>query len=102
MLGPVSQPRSTRPATPSPAFTVDESTEVQDDLIERLAARGARLPELPGESRVDEERFPGAMPDHSGDGESAQVARTTTRSVTIDLDRLARQSIITPGSGRTP
>ena len=103
MLGPVSQPQRSRPAVPMPPLTVDEGPELREDLIERLAARGVQEPSaesaaaaealaleaIAGRPRVTE--APAPVP-----------GRTSANSVTIDLDRLQRQSIISPGSGRTP
>ncbi|MCC7486308.1 MAG: AAA family ATPase [Burkholderiales bacterium] len=71
--------------------------------MERVAARGgAGLPVTPpvaldhGESVTGEAGAPEFAP------QRAPVRRTSAQSVTIDLDRLQRQSIITPGIGRTP
>jgi protein-tyrosine kinase len=54
----------------------------------------------------------GRLPDFAEDGdpllaadlrlEAAVPSRSTVRSLHIDMERLHRQSIITPGSGRTP
>jgi receptor protein-tyrosine kinase len=115
MLGPAGPPQRSRSAVPMAPFTVEEGPALQEDLIERLAARG-----LPFQARPAENEFSpmpaapsaepaGAIPGPAGDEGPAGAAitatpliRTSGHSVTIDLDRLQRQSIITPGSGRTP
>ena len=114
LLGPAaSQPQRTRPAVPPAPFTVNEGPALQEDLIERLAARGTGFQSPPAENgsspAVAPVDVPAGVRDLSG-GERprdegiarAPAARANGNSVTIDLDRLQRQSIITPGSGRTP
>ena len=63
-------------------------------VIERAASRKARLPDFP------EDRSPVVEADVRP--EAAVPSRTTVRSLHIDMERLHRQSIITPGGGRTP
>jgi protein-tyrosine kinase len=113
MLGPARPPQRSRSSVPDASFTVDEGPALQEDLIERLASRGVPFQARPAENEFSPERaarsaqseMPGPFGDE-GPGDAtiapAPVARTSVQSVTIDLDRLQRQSIITPGGGRTP
>jgi receptor protein-tyrosine kinase len=111
MLGPANRPQRTRAAAPMAPFTVNEGPDLQEDLIERLAARGAPFQGPPAGksgSAAPSADVADAAPAPLGGGQDVgavappPLVRTTGHSVTIDLDRLQRQSIITPGSGRTP
>jgi exopolysaccharide/PEP-CTERM locus tyrosine autokinase len=102
MLGPSGEQRRRASAPPSPLPPAEEAPAYQTDLIERIASRA-----LPSRGPGVENEFPLDLPHDAADAlpggaAPAPAARTTAHSVTIDLDRLQRQSIITPGSGRTP
>jgi receptor protein-tyrosine kinase len=93
-----------------PPLTVDEGPALRDDLIERLAARGTPSPASDAGSEASDALAgipAGAGPEvavspgERGDMRAPAGARSTGNFITIDLDRLQRQSIITPGSGRT-
>ena len=106
LLGPAaSQPQRTRPAVPPAPFTVNEGPALQEDLIERLAARGTGFQSPPAENGSSSAVAPvlsgGERPGDEGIAR-APAARATGNNITIDFARLQRQSIITPGSGRTP
>ena len=93
MLGTTVQPQR----KPSAKLPGEYREEPEPDLIERVvSSTGAPVHALPVQTD------PASFPEDGRSGEEPQpAARVTARSVTIDLDRLQRQSIITPGSGRT-
>jgi len=62
-------------------------------VIERAASRHDRIPDFP------EDRDPVVAADVRP--AAPVLSRTTVRSLHIDMERLHRQSIITPGGGRT-
>ena len=102
-LGPTGrQSRRNRAAAPLPPVEADDGLAARELVIERAAARGAQFPPVSTES----EPWPGiaaeARAESFGDDAPRSAARTTQQAVNIDLDRLQRQSIIVPGSGRTP
>ena len=70
-------------------------------LIERAAGRRGPFQDSPGESDLGLADAD-AIVEAAARAEAAALPRTTARSLHIDLERLHRQSIITPGGGRTP
>jgi receptor protein-tyrosine kinase len=105
----VNQPprgRSAVSAPPPPA--ADEGPALREDLIERIAARGGEFQSIPADAELSRgtplEETPEPLHESSEPRSDIEplTGRTSTRSVTIDLDRLQRNSIITPGSARTP
>ena len=63
-------------------------------VIERASSRAAHLPDIP------EDRDP--LAELNVRPKAPVPSRTTARMLQIDMERLHRQSIITPGGGRTP
>jgi protein-tyrosine kinase len=102
-LGPMGrQSRRNRAAAPLPPVEADDGLAARELVIERAAARGVQFPPVSTESEpllgIAAEARSGSF----GDDAPRSAARTTQQAVNIDLDRLQRQSIIVPGSGRTP
>ncbi|HKA41267.1 MAG TPA: XrtA-associated tyrosine autokinase [Burkholderiales bacterium] len=63
-------------------------------VIERASSRAGRLPDLPPVGDP--------LPEVNVEPVAPLPSRTSARTLQIDMERLHRQSIITPGGGRTP
>jgi protein-tyrosine kinase len=87
LLGPVEKPSS------RPSASGEKSNTSDLDAIERAVMESAKRPGFP------EAREPTAAP-RSQPGQAP--SSKTARKLTIDLNRLRQQSIITPDGGRTP
>lgn len=82
------------PQTQQKPPTAKGTDTLQLNRVEQEASDISRLFELPENKELGLGPKAGARP--------ARPARTTTRIVRIDLEKLRRQSIITPGGERTP
>jgi len=102
MLGPASQPpKRSRHAAQLPPLP-GEGRAVREDLLERFTARSGQFPVSPAVDDSGDGHESPAQEEAPADHAAAPSPRATAHSVNIDLDRLQRQSIITPGSARTP
>src|SRR5215510_1317662 len=97
-LGPMGQTQR-RPAAE------EEDTSSRPDLLERAAGRKSGLPEFDfardgNQVAAEVDRIEKAA--ERFEDSPVPARKTTARSLHIDLERLHKQSIITPGGVRTP